>query len=322
MKQIRSLFGAAQGIGISLPIPPGSEILLIGAGSLGRVLAARMEHAGFSPIFFRPPNRKPLADHGTVEEKISGKVFHHAIRSVALLPFDLSRFKAVGVLVRYESLATVLDELCRRENTPPVAVFTPILFPAELEPIAMRASTTACFPEIAALPPEDNRVVYTLAATQEFLSVGDNPLASVLWAELLKGANIPARFSERPLGELCAKYSYGIPLLMALELSEYNTGRLARDQALIKTAWHAAAEGMQAGRSKGCLPGFGIRLLAKLPAGPIAFAASLVLRILPTFPRRMLEEHFKKVSEQTRLACSRLAKLSPEGSALRRLVGT
>ena len=303
-----------------MPVPPASEILLIGAGSLGRVLAARFETAGLRPIFYRPPDRKPLPDHGTVEDRKSGEILHHAIRSIPLLPFDLSRFKAIAVLVRYESLATVLDELCRRDGIPPLAIFTPVLFPSELQASSMRGTTTACFPEIAALPPQKNRVVYTVSASQEFMAAGANPLASVLWADILNSAGISAFSSQRPLGELCAKYAFGIPLLMALEKTEYDSRRLASQRDLIKTAWLAAAEGLAAGKTKGCLPRPWMRFFAGSPAGPVAFLASILLRILPTFSRRMLEEHFKKVSEQTRLACLRLAKLSKEDSALRRLM--
>ncbi len=305
-----------------MPIPPTSQILIIGAGSLGRVLAAKLEDAGFRPVFYRPPDRKALPDHGIVQNRKTGESLHHSIRSISLLPFNLSPFQAIAVLVRYESLATVLEELGRRDKIPPIAIFTPILFPAELQAIAMRASTAACFPEIAALPPEKNRVVYSLSGTQEVLSAGAKPAAGVLWAELLKTAKIPAAFSNRPLGELCAKYTFGIPLLMALEKTGYNTRKLAGNRDLIRTSWHAAAEGLAAGRSKGCLPRGWMQFLTRLPAGPVSLGASILLRILPVFSRRMLEEHFKKVSEQTRLACGRLAALSPEGSALRRLIGT
>jgi hypothetical protein len=285
------------------------------------VLAAHLERAGYKPVFYRPPDRKPIADHGSVENRTSGAVLSHAIRTVALLPFDLSRFKAAAVLVRYESLATVLEELGRRDGLPPLAVFTPVLFPAELHAIAMRASTAACFPEIAALPPEKNRVVYSISAAQELLTAGANPLASVLWADLLNASDLKAFASERPLGELCAKYAFGIPLLLALENSGYDTRRLARDRPLLRTAWSAAREGLDVGRGKGALPRFWIRALARLPSALAALAASAVLFILPSFSRQMLEEHFRKVSEQTRLACGRLAENSPEGSALRRLLG-
>lgn len=303
-----------------MPVPPGAEILLAGSGSLGRVLAARLEAAGYKPVFYRPPDRKPVSDHGAVEDRKTGEVLSHTIRTVALLPFDLSRFKAAAVLVRYESLATVLEELGRRDGLPPLAVFTPVLFPAELHAIAMRASVCACFPEIAALPPENNRVVYSVAASQEMMCAGANPLSSVLWADLLNTSGLKAFASARPLGELCAKYAFGIPLLMALERSGYDARRLARDPALLKTAWAAAREGLSVAAGKGALPRPGMRLLSRLPAGPVSWAASILLRILPGFSRRMLEEHFRKVSEQTLLACRRLAAGTPPGSALNRLL--
>jgi len=303
-----------------LPVPPGAEILLVGTGSLGRVLAARLEAAGYKPVFYRPPDRKPVGGHGSVEDRRTGTVLSFPIRAVALLPFDLSRFKAAAVLVRYEALASVLEELGRRDGVPPLAVFTPVLFPAELDAVAMRASVAACFPEIAALPPENNRVVYSITAAQELLCAGENPLASVLWADLLNSAGIRAFPSARPLGELCAKYAFGIPLLIALERSAYDTRRLAGDRALLRTAWIAAREGLAVGRAKGALPRFWIRALIRLPAAPPAWIASILLRVLPSFSRRMLEEHFKKVSEQTLLACRRLAASAPPNSALSRLL--
>lgn len=296
------------------------NILIVGAGSLGRAYASRLHSSKRQIIFYQDPRHPHLPAEFACEDQSTGAVHRLQVRSSPDLSGSECVCSTIALCVRYENLRGVIEQLARQDSLPPVAVFTPVLFPEDVTPLAPKASVAVCAPSVEALPPAGDKVVFRFKGTTQVYSASKDTRAQDLWLDLLRDAGIRTRRSRGPVEELCAFYAFGIPLLLGLDKMGYDVSRLSRRPDILHAAWSAAKEGLRAAEEKGVHPSRTIALLSRLPSFPLNHIVSILLRLLPSFSRRMLEEHFKKVREQTHIASRRLADLTPENSQMRTLL--